>query len=345
MTVRTCTKVNVGLNVLRKRPDGYHDLETLFVPYYGYSDTITVEPSKYLTIDIDHPDYTLWDPFEDLTVKAWRLLKADFPQLPAVSIHLVKQAPVGAGLGGGSADAAFMLRALNEMFSLGLDTSALADYAARLGSDCAFFVYAAAAAYTKTIPLRPQGTGEGSPETPSVASLRTGSNTKTIPLRPKGTGEGLAAMFATGRGEILEPFDIDLSAYELQVEVPLDSEGKPVAVSTREAYAGIVPRDLWTSPAVAKPEQHRSDRLWPLRTGDRSDAAPAKDGLERPLPLREALRLPAEQWRGLVVNDFEASVCPQHPEIPSLIADFYRRGAVYASMSGSGSAVFGLFRK
>ena len=316
MTVRTCTKVNVGLNVLRKRPDGYHDLETLFVPYYGYSDTITVEPSKYLTIDIDHPDYTLWDPFEDLTVKAWRLLKADFPQLPAVSIHLVKQAPVGAGLGGGSADAAFMLRALNEMFSLGLDTSALADYAARLGSDCAFFVYAAAAAYTKTIPLRPQG-----------------------------TGEGLAAMFATGRGEILEPFDIDLSAYELQVEVPLDSDGKPVAVSTREAYAGIVPRDLWTSPAVAKPEQHRSDRLWPLRTGDRSDAAPAKDGLERPLPLREALRLPAEQWRGLIVNDFEASVCPQHPEIPALIADFYRRGAVYASMSGSGSAVLGLFRK
>ena len=152
-------------------------------------------------------------------------------------------------------------------------------------------------------------------------------------------------MFATGRGEILEPFDIDLSAYELQVEVPLDSDGKPVAVSTREAYAGIVPRDLWTSPAVAKPEQHRSDRLWPLRTGDRSDAAPAKDGLERPLPLREALRLPAEQWRGLVVNDFEASVCPRHPEIPSLIADFYRRGAVYASMSGSGSAVFGLFRK
>ena len=316
MTVRTCTKVNVGLNVLRKRPDGYHDQETLFVPYYGYSDTITVEPSKYLTIDIDHSDYTLWDPFKDLTVKAWRLLKADFPQLPAVSIHLVKQAPVGAGLGGGSADAAFMLRALNEMFSLGLDTSALADYAARLGSDCAFFVYAAAAAYTKTIPLRPQG-----------------------------TGEGLAAMFATGRGEILEPFDIDLSAYELQVEVPLDSEGKPVAVSTREAYAGIVPRDLWTSPAVAKPEQHRSDRLWPLRTGDRSDAAPAKDGLERPLPLREALCLPAEQWRGLIVNDFEASVCPQHPEIPALIADFYRRGAVYASMSGSGSAVFGLFRK
>ncbi len=320
MTVRTCTKVNVGLNVLRKRPDGYHDLETLFVPYYGYSDTITVEPSKYLTIDIDHPDYTLWDPFEDLTVKAWRLLKADFPQLPAVSIHLVKQAPVGAGLGGGSADAAFMLRALNEMFSLGLDTSALADYAARLGSDCAFFVY----------------------------------------CKP---------MFATGRGEILEPFDIDLSDYDIRVELPLDSDGKPVAVSTREAYAGIRPRqpEEEGTPALLSRSEARMDVAGELsssggglaesaplptlaltnRRSERccSDSAAAEADLGRPLPLREALRLPAEQWRGLIVNDFEASVCPRHPEIPSLIADFYRRGAVYASMSGSGSAVFGLFRK
>ena len=94
-----------------------------------------------------------------------------------------------------------------------------------------------------------------------------------------------------------------------------------------------------------RPAADPADRLWPLRTGGRRGAAPAKDGLERPLPLREALCLPAEQWRGLIVNDFETSVCPQHPEIPALIADFYRRGAVYASMSGSGSAVFGLFRK
>ena len=266
MILNTCTKVNVGLNVLRRRSDGYHDIETLFVPYYGYSDTITVEPSKYLTISIDHPDYTLWDPFEDLTVKAWRLLKADFPDLPAVSIHLQKQAPVGAGLGGGSADAAFMLRGLNELFSLGLDTAALVSYASRLGSDCAFFIH----------------------------------------CRP---------MFATGRGEVLEPFDIDLPAFELRVEVPLDSDGNPVAVSTKEAYAGIVPRNLWTPSA----------------------------GTEA--PLREALRLPVEQWRGLVVNDFEPTVCPLHPEIPALIEDFYRRGAIYAAMSGSGSSVFGFFRK
>jgi 4-diphosphocytidyl-2-C-methyl-D-erythritol kinase len=154
-------------------------------------------------------------------------------------------------------------------------------------------------------------------------------------------------MFATGRGEILEPFDIDLSAYELQVEVPLDSEGKPVAVSTREAYAGIVPRDRWSSAAGAGAAPLRPTLALTNRRSERccSDSAAAEADLGRPLPLREALRLPAEQWRGLIVNDFEASVCPRHPEIPSLIADFYRRGAVYASMSGSGSAVFGLFRK
>ncbi|MBO6170266.1 MAG: 4-(cytidine 5'-diphospho)-2-C-methyl-D-erythritol kinase [Bacteroidales bacterium] len=269
MTVRTCTKVNVGLNVIRKRPDGYHDLETLFVPYYGFGDELSVELSSELSVTIDKDGGVDWDPMEDLTVKAWRLLKADFLSLPPVSIHLVKHAPVGAGLGGGSADAAFMLRALNELGSLGLDDAALAAYAARLGSDCAFFVYC-------------------------------------------------RAMFGSGRGEILEPFDIDLSAYELRVELPLDASGRPVAVSTREAYSGIVPRDLWQSAG----------------------------GLLRPtLSLRDALRLPVEQWPGLVVNDFEASVCPLHPEIPALIEDFYRRGAIYAAMSGSGSAVFGLFRK
>ena len=240
----------------------YHDLETLFVPYYGYSDLLTVEPSERLDIDIEREGGVDWDPMEDLTVRAWRLLKADYPQLPAVSIHLEKRAPVGAGLGGGSADAAFMLRALNELGGLGLDDPALAAYASRLGSDCACFIY----------------------------------------CRP---------MFATGRGEILEPFDIDLSKYTLKVEIPTCADGKPVAVSTREAYGGIVPRELW------------GEDVFP--------------------PLRDALRLPVEEWRGRVVNDFESTVCPLHPEISELIADFYARGAVYAAMSGSGSSVFGLF--
>ena len=275
MTVRTCTKVNVGLNVLRKRPDGYHDLETLFVPYWGFGDELTVGQADDLSIEIEREGGVDWDPMEDLTVRAWRLLRADFPHLPPVRIRLVKGAPVGAGLGGGSADAAFMLRALNELGGLGLNDAALASYAAKLGSDCAFFVY----------------------------------------CRP---------MFGSGRGEILEPFDIDLSGYELRVAIPVDRvTGRPVAVSTREAYIGIVPRNDWEA-AARQPE-------WRIGQEDPSH------------PLREALKLPVEQWRGVVVNDFEATVCPLHPEIPALIERFYADGAVYAAMSGSGAAVFGLF--
>ncbi|MCR5325751.1 MAG: 4-(cytidine 5'-diphospho)-2-C-methyl-D-erythritol kinase [Bacteroidales bacterium] len=273
MTVRTCTKVNVGLNVLRRRPDGYHDLETLFVPYYGYSDLLTIEPAEHLGITIEREGGVDWDPMQDLTVRAWRLLKADFPQLPEVSIHLEKHSPVGAGLGGGSADAAFMLRALNDLAGLGLDSEALASYASRLGSDCSFFI-----------------------------------KMRKLPSSPVADAPDLyQPMFASGRGEILEPFDIDLSGYTLKVEIPTDSAGNPVSVSTREAYGGIVPR-------------------------------------EPSLRLRETLQLPVEEWRGKVVNDFESTVCPLHPEIPALIDDFYARGAVYAAMSGSGSSVFGLFK-
>ena len=276
MTVRTCTKVNIGLNVLRRRPDGYHDLETLFVPYHGFGDVLSVEPAEALSIEIEREGGVDWDPMQDLTVRAWRLLKADFPQLPEVSIHLEKHAPVGAGLGGGSADAAFMLRALNDLAGLGLDDSALASYAARLGSDCSFFILM-----------------------------------KKLQSSPVADAPNLyQPMFASGRGEILEPFDIDLSGYELKVEIPTDATGAPVAVSTREAYGGIVPRDHFPSTES----------------------------------LRDLLRLPVEQWRGRVVNDFESTVCPLHPEIPALIADFYARGAVYAAMSGSGSSVFGLFK-
>lgn len=294
MTLRTCTKVNIGLNVLRKRPDGYHDLETLFVPYWGFGDVLTVVPGEALSIDIQREGGVDWDPMTDLTVRAWQLLKADFPSLPEVSIRLEKGAPVGAGLGGGSADAAFMLRALNEIGGLGLDDAELAGYAAKLGSDCAFFVY----------------------------------------CRP---------MFGSGRGEILEPFDIDLSGYELRVEIPIDREtGKPVAVSTREAYQGIIPREqqLVDHNHLTQNRLGQNDqtvlgnrlKISELQTTSRGEAT-----------LWGALKLPVEQWRGVVVNDFEATVCPHHPEIPALIDDFYRRGAVYAAMSGSGSSVFGLF--
>lgn len=255
MTVRTNVKINLGLEVLRKRPDGFHDIETLFIPYDGFGDVLSVGPGSGM-VDISPCD---WDPRTDLTVRAYGLLKQDFPDIPPVDIRLEKGAPVGAGLGGGSADAAFALRLYNELFGLGLGTDGLASYAARLGSDCAFFVY----------------------------------------NRP---------MFGSGRGEVLEPFDIDLSAYALRVEVP---EG--VHVSTREAYSGIVPRCSGPVPRVAD--------------------------------LREVLSLPVEEWRGRLGNDFEPGVFAAHPEIAALKDRMYEDGAVYAAMSGSGSAVFGLFAR
>ncbi len=257
MTLQPHIKLNFGLRVLGRRPDGYHDLETLFVPCGAFRDILEIEPAAEFSLEIDGPCYAGWDPAADLCCKAWTLMHAECQAGP-VRIHLSKHSPVGAGLGGGSADAAFTLRALNELFSLGLSKAELAAFAARLGSDCAFFIY----------------------DQP---------------------------MSATGRGEVLEPFDIDLSGYEIRVEVPAG-----VAVSTKEAYTGLeIP-----SPAL----QVRDDKS-----------------------LQIILHLPVSSWRDRLINDFEASVFPSHPEIAALKQRFYDEGATYAAMSGSGSAVFGLF--
>ena len=253
MILHPNVKLNLGLYVLERRVDGYHNLETLFIPYSGIADELEILPSEEFSISIEKEGGADWDPQQDLCAKAWRLLRDEYG-IPAVSIRLVKNAPVGAGLGGGSSDAAFTLRALNDLFSLGLPAERLAACAARLGSDCAFFVY----------------------NTP---------------------------MLGCGRGEILEPFDIDLSGYEIRVAVPAG-----VAVSTREAYSGIVP---------AIPQ----------------------------IPLREALSRGVREWKDCLFNDFEKTVFPLHPQIAELKEKFYAEGAVYAAMSGSGSAVFGIFEK
>lgn len=252
--MKTCpdVKINLGLHILRCREDGFHDLETLFLPYGGISDGLEIVEAEEFAF---RPSANVtWD--NDLTVRAYNLLKADF-DLPPVEIRLDKKSPVGAGLGSGSSDAAFTLCMLNDMFRLGLDDAALAGYAARLGSDCAFFVY----------------------------------------NRP---------MFGEGRGEILTPYEIDLSGYEIRVEIP-----QGVSVSTKEAYSKVVPRNLL-------PEQ---------------------------MSLREALSRPVEEWKDCLVNDFEPSVFALYPQIEALKNSMYERGAVYASMSGSGSSVFGIFRK
>ena len=272
-------KINLGLNILRKREDGFHDLETLFVPYFGINDTLEIVVGddysrtsaaifgKYapdmiaqgisedggLMITIARAEGVDWDPLKDLTAKAYYILAADF-KLPPVKIFLEKTSPVGAGLGGGSADAAFALKMLNELCGLGLSDQQMAQYSSRLGSDCPLFIY----------------------------------------NRP---------MIGEGRGEILTEYPLDLSQYELQVLTP---EG--VSVSTKEAYAGIRPH---------LPE----------------------------VPLREALQKPVEQWADVLFNDFEETVFVNHPELAAIKRSLYDSGAVYASMSGSGSALFALYRK
>lgn len=291
-------KINLGLNILRKREDGFHDLETLFVPYFDISDTLEIvvgddysrtsaflftkygklTPAKgegvfgreiedndapkivqgisddgKLMITIARAEGVDWDPLKDLTAKAYNILAEDF-QLPPVKIFLEKTSPVGAGLGGGSADAAFALKMLNELCTLELTEEQLAGYAARLGSDCAFFIY----------------------------------------NRP---------MIGEGRGEMLTEYPIGLEEFDLQVLTP---EG--ISVSTKDAYSGIRPH---------LPE----------------------------IPLREALSKPVEEWDGILVNDFEETVFVKYPELAAIKRSLYDSGAVYASMSGSGSALFALYRK
>lgn len=250
-------KINLGLHVVGRRPDGYHDLETIFLPVKDLCDELQIADSQESVPAMIQDGITLDNaPDDNLCMKAWRLLRDEFG-IPTVNIRLKKMIPFGAGLGGGSADAAFTLMMLNEMYSLNLSDFDLERRAAMIGADCAFF----------------------------------------IQNRPA---------YATGIGDQLKPvgnLDSLFSDYRISIEIP-DGEH----VSTREAYAGL----------RLDQGRHRCD-------------------------LREAIRRPVSEWRDLIVNDFEASVFPAHPAIAELKYDMYRRGAVYASMTGSGAAVFGIF--
>lgn len=304
-------KINLGLNVLRKRLDGFHDLETLFYPclqihdtleiiqgddysrtsarlcaLYGdrsmisdmscrASDSIDEESDEIptlsqgissdgkLMITVARKEGVDWPVLKDLCAKAYQMLDADFG-LPPVKIYLEKTSPVGAGLGGGSADAAYTLKMLAGMFGLDVDEQKLRDYAARLGSDCAFFV-------------------SDSP------------------------------MIGEGRGEILTPYNLNINIVEdetsarpgdylLKIIVP-----EEIHVSTAEAYKGIVP---------SVPEHS----------------------------LKDVLAKPVEEWKDLLINDFERTVFVAHPEIEAIKRSLYDSGAEYASMSGSGSALFALYK-
>lgn len=256
MIVYPNAKINLGLSVLRKRNDGFHDIETLFIPVFDLKDILEIVPSESLGMHLYGLSFE-GDVMDNLCVKAYRLLANDY-DLPPVSIYLHKNIPVGAGLGGGSSDASHTLIVLNEMFSLGLSKPQLASYAAKLGSDCPFFIYN-------------------------------------------------EPMFAEGKGEILTKYNNVVTNFCFEVVTP------DIFVSTKEAYSGVVPR-----------EKLKDNDLF---------------------PLKDVLKMPVEEWKEHLVNDFEKSVFASHPEILQVKQSLYERGAVYASMSGSGSSVFGIFPK
>ena len=246
-------KINIGLNIVGKREDGFHNLETVFypLPLYDCLEIITLannntEPA--ITTSGLSVDGAVAD---NICIKAWHLLKKDFLQLPAVDAYLHKAIPLGAGLGGGSADGAFMLKLLNEKYNLQLSQQQLIEYALQLGSDCPFFIINQPA-------------------------------------------------FGTGRGELLQPLNLDLSAYYFVIINPA------IHVNTGWAFKQL---------QIQIP----------------------------PHSLIKAIQQPVDTWKNTVVNDFERAVTAQYPVIAQIKAILYMQGAVYASMTGSGSTVFGLF--
>lgn len=247
-------KINLGLNITEKRPDGYHNLETIFYP-------INLQDALEVTLLDGEGEYALktsgitieGEPDSNLVVKAYKLLKQDYPDMPAIDIHMYKHIPTGAGLGGGSADAAFMIKLLNEKFKLGIGVEKMEEYAAKLGADCAFFI-------------------------------------RNQPV------------FASGIGNIFEPVNLSLKGYYIILVKP------DIFVSTKDAFANITPK---------QPEHS----------------------------LKEIARMPIETWRATMKNDFEYSVFQKFPEIAAIKDKLYDLGALYASMSGSGSSVYGIFRE
>ena len=241
-------KINLGLHIVSKRKDGFHNIETGMypIPLYDSLEIILSKKSEWNSSGLTIPGKKE----DNLIFKAYQLMKKDFPNLPELNIHLHKNIPMGAGLGGGSSDAAFALKLMNNLFDLHLDNFFLEEYAAILGSDCAFFVE----------------------NTPKIAS---------------------------GRGEILDPVDLSLKNKYILLINP------NIHIGTKEAYAGV-------SPSTPK------------------------------VKLAEILA-DQSRWKAELINDFEASIFPNHPKISSIKEKLYQAGAFYASMSGSGSSVFGLF--
>ena len=252
-------KINLGLNVLRKRDDGFHDIATVFYPI-RFMDAleVTEDKDRHGFIKFSCSGLPVFGSEEDnLCIQAYYLLKRDFPTLPAIRMHLHKAIPMGGGLGGGSADGAFVLKLLNEKFDLNLSTTQLLDYAAALGSDGPFFII----------------------------------------NKP---------CYATGRGELLEELALDLSTYKIVLVNP------NIHVSTAWAFGQLSSMGLNNS-----------------RTSNPS----------------HIIQQPINTWRDDLQNDFEKPVFEKYPEIKNIRDELYNAGAIYAAMSGSGSTVFGIFKR
>ncbi|MBJ2190977.1 MAG: 4-(cytidine 5'-diphospho)-2-C-methyl-D-erythritol kinase [Muribaculaceae bacterium] len=243
-------KINIGLDIVSKRPDGYHNIETVMYPV-PWRDVLEIVPAKgsETTLTVTGREVNC-PPEKNLVMKAYNALSSRIG-LPPVDIYLRKIIPDGAGLGGGSADAAFTLVGLNQLFALGLSDRNLADVAAGLGADCPFFVY----------------------------------------NRP---------MLCTGIGTEFTPVDLNLKGYGIVIVKP------EVSVPTALAYSRVTP---------AEPTVRLADKI----------------------------SAPPTQWQGQVKNDFEASVFPAYPSVSKIKDCLIELGAVYAAMSGSGSAVYGIF--
>lgn len=247
-------KINLGLNIVERRPDGYHNLETIFYPIKLQD---ALEVNRLETTEVPYKLRVSGanlhgSPEDNLVIKAFNLLKQHHPEIQPVDIHLFKHIPTEAGLGGGSADCAFMIKLLNEKFRLNLSTKEMEQYASQLGADCPFFI-------------------QNQP------------------------------VFASGTGNIFEPIELTLKGYHLILVKP------DTPISTKEAFANIHPKH----PEVS---------------------------------LKEIITRPIEQWKDLMKNDFEESIFPNHPEIAAIKDKLYDLGAFYASMTGSGSAVYGIFK-
>ncbi|MDB5135831.1 MAG: 4-(cytidine 5-diphospho)-2-C-methyl-D-erythritol kinase [Mucilaginibacter sp.] len=250
MIVFPNAKINIGINITDRRPDGYHNIETIFYPLPIY-DALEALPGDNLTFQSSGLDIPgIQD--DNLCIKGYHLIKKDHA-LPPLNIYLHKHIPIGAGLGGGSANAAFFIKLVNNLFDLGLTTENMLYYARQLGADCAFFI-------------------ENKP------------------------------LFAFERGDQFESVTLDLSKYKIVLVMP------PVHVSTGEAYREVKP-------------------------------APVKQS------LYELISEPIQEWKHHIKNDFETSVFKNHPIIRGVKASLYDAGAIYASMSGSGASVFGIFDK